>query len=123
MTMAEFVLARIAEEKAAVQRLADRYNEDLDVMYWQAKSDDVEVHLSSGRALAECEAKQFVVDHYLAAKRARDGIGSSGTVEQARIYMAMQAIVMALQPLVAKIAALYASHPDYHEEWKLCSFT
>lgn len=118
MTMAEFVLARIAEEKAAVQRLADRYNEDLDVLYWQASADDVEVHLSCGRALAELEAKQFIVDQYLEAKSARDGLGRSGTEEQARIFMTLQVLVMALYPLVAKLAALCANHPDYREQWR-----
>ena len=77
MTLTEFLLARITEEEALVDRVGYPF----------------------ARVLAECEARRLIVGNH-----ERHSAGQSG-------YGASRYAVLAL-------AAVYADHPDYREEWQ-----
>lgn len=96
MTLTEFLLARIAEDEAATVGHLDNYVQ---------------------RARAECEAKRRIVDAHLAqrakGKELAEDLGATGAV------LAMAGIWMAATELSClHLAAVYADHPDYREEWK-----
>jgi hypothetical protein len=94
MTLAEFLLARIAEDEAqggcggpdrACAQLADR-------------------------VLAECEAKQRIVERH-----APDSIGDGSSLHVCHDSLADDTDCVELRAL----ALPYADHPDYRQEWRL----
>lgn len=97
MDLAEFLLARIAEDEAEARRLVERYGCEDDT-YWAANADDVVITLGLGRALAECEAKRRIVE------RAMPNESDDPRTERGRILRVL--------------ASVYADHPDYREEWR-----
>ena len=88
MTLSEFLLARIAEDEKRAPRLQAIAREADAAAHW-ALMDEAR-HL-----LAECEAKRRIVE---AAKAAF----TSGGLDHA----------------VRQLAIVYASHPDYRDEWR-----
>lgn len=90
MTLTEFLLARIAEDEAAAERvLLDYGGGDLESL--------------EARVLAECEAKRRIVDRY-----SDDAIWPDyqGGYESAT------------EDAVRDLAAVYADHPDYDDAWR-----
>ena len=97
-SLAAFLLARIQEDEAQAAEHATGWWPNL----W--------------RAQAECEAKRRIVERAEAAAvctqhgRVRD----SGCGE----CIAAEAVEVADGYVLADLAAAYADHPDYSEEWK-----
>jgi hypothetical protein len=106
VTIAEFLLARINEDEAVVEKWPrdaragiapngrlwqDQYGHPV----WQARA----------RVLAECEAKRRIVEEFAALTPIPYDIAEG-------IYGAMRHCVQVL-------ALPYADHPDFREEWRL----
>lgn len=91
MSLADFLLARIAEDEAAAglaQPGRHRWSRD--------------------RILAECEARRRIVEEF-AQVHADYQVARTPTLEGQRF---------GLLKAVAFLALPYASHPNYREEWK-----
>jgi hypothetical protein len=100
LTLTEFLLARIAEDEAAAR------DDGADAMMghrWKHAPENVYQELqavvlaNSRRVLAECEAKRLVVK----------GFEPYGELDD-----------MFAPEILAILAAVYADHPDYRDEWK-----
>jgi hypothetical protein len=134
-TLAEFLLARIAEDEAKARDAfydgqmwvpeeeavvaADR---DLDrVFFLDRKRDAVHAaNWSPGRVLAECEAKRRIVEEYAEAIAPDPNPyhgSNTGTPSDDGFYEGgwEDALKLACQCL----ALPYAGHPDYREEWRV----
>jgi hypothetical protein len=97
MTLAEFLLTRIAEDEAAVRK-AEGYNYDdlyADFEWWKPS-----------RLLAECDAKRRIVQYILEADAA------STAVDNIELGYGVA------RDLLGLLALPYADHPDYQESWK-----
>jgi hypothetical protein len=98
LTLADFLLARIAEDEAAVD-VRSRIRVD----YWTDAEQDACDRVGSARVLAECEARRKIVGRYT---RLHETVPvDPGSYLEARAA-------------VRYLAAVYADHPDYREEWR-----
>lgn len=129
MTLAEFLLARIAEDEAAAREVTDFFysegrwkwgfalpvkvaltDERGSVMV--ATRDDgptwmVCDHIARhdpARVLAECEAKRRIVERYV-----------DTTYFEPTPFTAYD---LALHHVMCDLATVYADHPDFRDEWK-----
>lgn len=89
MTLADFLLARIADDEAEIHE-AEAVIEDAG--WWQIKRP---------RVLAECAAKRAIVSELQPGRHEDLGI-SQGTSEY----------------LLSLLAVPYSDHPDYDESWR-----
>lgn len=116
--MAEFLLARIAEDEAAVtestRRLAPTGHELLEHFGDYGDDERWMIEISSGRVLAECEAKRRAVEAYVEAWQ-RDLTGEAALPEGRDWLLGRR---WALHEAVQLIALPYADHPDYRKEWR-----
>lgn len=106
MTLTNFLLTRFAEDEAVAKRLADTIVSDLrscDLGSHEPPLGLPSVTMTPDRALDECEAKRRIVEHLRTV--AEDHAEHSGWV-----YFAEQPLKL--------LAAIYADHPEYREEWK-----
>jgi hypothetical protein len=99
-----FLLARIAEDEAVARTAAEQN------WAWRTMSGVVVADRSTfpARVLAECDVKRRLVEavQYLA------GLPERMTMPDAKsAYM--------LEEAIQAMAAIYADHPDYREEWRL----
>ena len=118
-TLAEFLLARIAEDEAASSK-GGRHNAP-----GAFANDNYGCLLvDPARVLAECEAKRQIVNHLADAERGvaraarlveREGNGSRDAQEQ---EFAADAKLDAVKCIAKHVAAVYANHPDYDEDWQ-----
>lgn len=90
--LTEFLIARIAEDEA----------------FWTPEVNDLEIGNIAERILTECEAKRRIVEDFETLHGDYQVTHDPGT--EARRLQAMVAL--------AHLAAVYAEHPDYREEWK-----
>jgi hypothetical protein len=126
--LAEFLLARIAEDEGYAARwrsvadsVGDVYGnpypprEDLNA----ADRAYFALHKAADWVLAECEAKRQIVDIYEGAARAENMIsGLPASEERAPgLAVASSAKVTAYGALQC-LALPYADHPDYRPEWR-----
>jgi hypothetical protein len=106
--LAEFVLARIAEEESTARKLlataqrvsltlADPKWLGLPAPGWYAWP---EVEALCARTIAGCEARRRIVGRLETARR-------TGSSEAWRLISAL-----------FDLAAVYADHPDYRQEWR-----
>jgi hypothetical protein len=96
LTLAEFLLARIAEDEAEIAAGFDFAT--LDSSGWMGHA----ATWGRDRALAECEAKRRIVEEYREACSAGWAQELSGGLNVALRCLALP----------------YAAHPDYREEWR-----
>jgi hypothetical protein len=94
MTLTGFLLARIAEDMAAAVMMPPHPT-------------FVDRVIDRKHLLAECEAKRRIVE-------AADGTGHTGPWNGCGDDCEWRAIEWA----VAQLAAVYADHPDYRDEWR-----
>lgn len=106
MTIAEFLLARIAEDETAGQNTAgDRMPAGAwDGFYtWVGRGGARGIGVISQRVLAECEAKRRIIAEHDGAHHCVRHIDPDDNVDC---------------DTIRSLAAVYADHPDYREEWK-----
>lgn len=96
-TLAEFLLARIAEDEAA-----------LDDSDGQALGVHVITVEAAARWLAECEAKRRIIEAF------RGWTDAASETHDQRDYGVADGLDEALRAL----ALPYADHPDYRDEWR-----
>lgn len=100
MTIVEFLLARIAEDETEARECSDPYAQG----NWRTYENDVgTIAMTKDRALAECAAKRAIVER---------------NEPYDDIQVRRQTRTLAGDTL-RDLAAVYADHPDYREEWKL----
>ena len=101
--LTEFLLARVAEDEARSSEWT--YTQDLGI-----RTRIVRFHPGAGsaRVWAECEAKRRIVEDQ--AVYAHDLKVEQTPFAEGRLFMATLA--------VARLAAVYADHPGYREEWR-----
>jgi hypothetical protein len=111
-TLTEFLLARIAADAAVARSLiaegpwnefhaGDRSGPTRDDEYSA-------LHIGAGRVLAECEAKRRIVEGAAQTKAESDAAGHTGLFERVWTY----------ETVLRHLAAVYAEHPDYRDEWR-----
>jgi hypothetical protein len=100
MKLTEFLLARIAEDEAAAQAVVDELA-------------FLGLPRTRGRALAECEAKRQIVEDEVL--RYCDNVPPSGFVSP---EVADSIRSRADSRTLRHLAAIYADHSDYRQEWK-----
>jgi hypothetical protein len=100
MTLTEFLLARIAEDEETAQAAT------VDDPYWLEHIYDNPhiVAWSPDRVLDECEAKRRIVEELCY-------VGGPGEPEWVPYDLDSQSILQLL-------AAPYANHPDFDEDWR-----
>lgn len=112
-TITEFILARVAEDEATARYATTRgpINERDTEGWWFGHYQHYTRH-SPERVLAECEAKRRIAALVWTQEFVVDGEWGSGrTIEE----MKRAGI---LPPALCAMAAIWADHPDYREEWR-----
>lgn len=110
LTLSAFLLARI-EEDEAVARYATTRGEPTDKDFegwWLGHYDHANRH-SPARVLAECAAKRAIVR---AAQHAEDVEGGGADIVKSGGYQRE-----GISSVLASLAAVYASHPDFNPDW------
>jgi hypothetical protein len=106
--LAEFLLARIAEDEAISRGVAEPLSPDetFDVRFRTYESDHTQgdsAHVrrfDPARVLAECEAKRRIIEQ--SRRWLDDGEGGETVATEALL----------------QFGTVYADHPDYRQEWK-----
>jgi hypothetical protein len=93
--LTDFLLARIKEDEARATTEATLRDGD---PYYVTEASSFERHFDPARVLAECQAKRRAV----------------GVVR--RSFGLAQETMAAL--VLSSLAAVYADHPDYRQEWR-----
>jgi hypothetical protein len=104
VTLADFLMARIAEDEAAAQSAADpmdRIGDGMEV--WDGK--DWRQFPDPARVLAECKAKKKIVERW------EDPFGE-WSAEQAEAARKQK------EAALRHLALPFADHPEYREEWR-----
>lgn len=116
MTITEFLLARIAEDEAAVEQLTHVFHSAGTQMY--VKESWIMSPLRKERFLAECAAKRAIVELHSPVK---DDGWKSGAAHGNLWCGSCGSIDDSPEPFpcdtLKALAAVYASHPDYRQEW------
>ena len=139
MNLAEFLLARIAEDEAAAAAAVSRRD---GVDKWEAvgsgtvvgpgydkvkhvmlpsSEDGAARHIARhdpARVLAECEAKRQVVHEWQTFGKLADPSVQPSTDEEFRVRAAAVGIRQGLARALSHLALPCADHPDYRQEWK-----
>jgi hypothetical protein len=100
MTLTEFLLARIAEDEALL------VGADMDGPSVFTHVQGTVVGMTPKRFLAECEAKRRIVEDFTDLRDESPRFGMTPS------YLA------AMEGCLRHLAAVYADHPDYDDEWK-----
>jgi len=135
VTLADFLLARIADDEAAAAHAKE-------ALGW---TDSTSVQIAGrefydpARVLAECEAKRRIVEANSGSVRAKrdapkhtvrfDGDGRTIEMEglllslrlspeQSEAFMATWYEPVPPNATLCALASVYADHPDYREEWR-----
>lgn len=109
VTLAVFVLARVAEDESHMRYMAAHAASRRTI------GEIALAHTHSSRVLAECEAKRRIVGALDDAAAATRTVGSDPTApgdwqEWGNYHAWLDAAKI--------IAAPYADHPDYRDEWR-----
>ena len=136
MEIAEFLLARIAEDEAVAKTaygsdpspwVGDGWlrNNRGDHLFFTGDGDTPEAdeettrHIARwdpARVLAECEARRQVVQGYREAWEMAKQLARAGQEEEAQ---AVRYGRVGLESALVALALPYADHPDYDPKWKL----
>ena len=96
MTLAEFLLARLAEDETEVKERYEKFGEEPES--WCDRADGL--HLNTAQVLADVESKRRIVGFF------QEAVDNFWVAEHS-----------ALRPVIKQLAVPYADHPDYLEEW------
>jgi hypothetical protein len=119
-TLAEFLLARIAEDEE-VARSATRdssygwsdnaFTQAVELAENEGAVEEATAHIARhnpARVLAECEAKRRIVTRWEFA------VGQASNADEG-----WEMIAGALEDCVCDLALPYVDHPDFREEWQV----
>jgi hypothetical protein len=122
MTLSEFLLARYTEEENEARGIVDRDEFSYDVTAdrrFEAYGDHIEAGV--GRVTAGLEAKRQVVKRHhireVSPSCAECG-GYTATSDEVRGIAHHGYAIPWPCPTLRLLAAVYADHPDYREEWR-----
>jgi hypothetical protein len=102
-TLADFLLARIAEDEAYARELMDNGPE------WVAEAHSFGADFP--RVLAECEAKRQIAGLH-------GNVVPGDTIEERGMAFCADDLNQAPCPTLRALALPYANHPDYRDEWR-----
>ncbi|GAA3510375.1 hypothetical protein GCM10022234_00860 [Aeromicrobium panaciterrae] len=113
LTLAEFLLARIADDEEAAQKTIADFRYEPDDQAWLAgeMSGTPIVAVSAERALAECKAKRAIVELHDETGRSR------AALDDAQGDPDLDAVMGPLRDALRAVAGVYADHRDYQPEW------
>jgi hypothetical protein len=112
MTLADFLLARIAEDEAVARAVPEVEPKSSHSIFTSLHEPTGTVEISPARVLAECEAKRRAIEAAWQDQLEIEGEwGASRPIEQMSAEDDNPAVIEAL-------AAVYADHPDYRDEWR-----
>lgn len=129
-TLTDFLLARIAEDEA-VARAALAEAGQFAANRWRVEwrwarlvyAHDLDIHshqrflhttFAPARVLAECEAKRRIVMRHVSIDGRCLGCG----METVAVVSIGLGVLVTHCPELRYVAAVYADHPDYREEWR-----
>lgn len=132
MTLTEFLLDRIDEDKSAVESTLEASSRPTEPGHeWTAQYDsrygvfDPEIVMQTGRALAECEAKRRIVERcrplVAVTYRESDRLLASAFNETRVPILAHSDPIWPNEDAEATLRDLalpYRDHPDYDEAWR-----
>ncbi len=112
-TLAEFLLARIAEDERLAGEKHDRFECDLKALDFFG-----ECSCSyPARVLAECEAKRHIVEEFLRVSNPVE-LDAHNDAERAIGERDLAVTQHILGTVCHYLARPYSVHPDYREEWR-----
>jgi hypothetical protein len=121
MTLADFLLARVAEDEAAIEGTAAnefvRTGESFSARFMSYESDHTYQdsayvdRFDPARMLAECEAKRRIIRQY---ERARFAVAVTEAQEPF-----LRGVATGLDAAMIVLAQPYVDHPDYNPEWRV----
>lgn len=133
MTITEFILARVAEKEDAARNPDVAYQPHLGACSYdliEFGMDECVCRLPA-RVLAECEAKREIVERLAQAERlceanakehAKASLGGLASQQQITAFRThgweLRGRREALRYVVGVLAAVWADHADYREEWR-----
>jgi hypothetical protein len=124
LTLADFLLARIAEDEAGYRRMAETLSVAKQTMSGPVGARPTVVHetiLSRSRLLAECEAKRRIVEEhgndYGDCTTCSDG--DDGACGDPECCGPASAVMKSWPcPTIRLLALPYADHEDFDPEWR-----
>ena len=122
MSIREFLLERIAEDEATLERNGpfphSTHGRDL-VGTYRADCPDCIGVPSRERVLAECEAKRAVIEeHWPGEGHYRDYCETCAEWWHAEVGEGPPGVRFPC-PTLRAVAAVYKDHPDYQQEWAI----
>jgi hypothetical protein len=116
MTLAEFLLARIAEDEAVARQAhvwtaANQLAADREIALLSGPSLALAVRVLP-RVLAECDAKRELIEYAGELAEIVDEL------DVARSPGLSAVVLLAQARILGDLALPFADHPDYREEWK-----
>jgi hypothetical protein len=122
MSLAEFLLARIAEDEVGPRKWLERQRERTNALMAAGEpvplnyrpADDIAVDtwvLVPRRVLAECAAKRRIVEHITNVERYADGSPGIGGIDPDSLP--------AVTHILRVLALPYADRVDYQPEWRV----
>lgn len=106
VSLAEFLLARVADDEAVAHALVDAQDRRIDC--WTPEATDFVERFDPSRVLAECEAKKKIIEAHVDLVKRDAEAGHTALLEQ--VWWSTATLELLALP--------YADHPDYREEWK-----
>ncbi len=116
--LADFLLARIAEDEAVARTAADTEGASRWATLPPGETPDIDANMGTlphitrhdpARVLAECEAKRAIIAAY------REGLWvDPGNRQECAAAVSAEPAASMMRAL----AAVYADHPDYRDEWR-----
>lgn len=131
-TITEFLLARIAEDEALTRSLWMSYCDGPEgirdgVVVMDDYFGAAELVVGYNRMLAECAAKRAIVERETAGRTWKPGdrqppqrfiSASEPLPEDVAAWRVAHTVPVTDTPTLRLLAAVYADHPDYRQEWK-----
>lgn len=128
MDLAEFLLARIAEDELTRDEIHRTAPFECDVVFNARVDPTFGWTCTCGvpaRVLAECEAKRRIVEHcrptYAVLYRESERL-LAHAFDQDQMQTVASSDLMwphdGAEPTLRTLATVYADHPDYREEWR-----
>lgn len=114
MSIAEFLLARIAED----EEQANRSKAD-EAMNPNLRLPASWIHGVAARVLAECEAKRRIVELHSVASTYQGGTYCAECQSEELEGPWSRRDDLYPCPTLEALASVYADHPDYRDEWRI----